>query len=348
MDLYIGGAEHATGHLLYARFFTKVLYDLGHVAVQEPFMKLLNQGMIQATSHFVYRIQGTNQFVSHGKKEPYKTTPLRVDHKLVEQKVLDCEAFKAWRADFQDATFILEDGHYICGQEVEKMSKSKHNAINPDEVVRDHGADTFRLYMMFLGPITQSKPWNTQGIEGVARFLQKVWKLFHSSEEGTFYVRNERPSPDAARAIHSAIKAVQESMERYSLNTAVSSLMICLNKLLALRCSAREVLEAYVRLLGPLAPHLAEELWEKLGHQASVLEGGMPTYDPVQLIRDEVLYPVAINGKRRTTIKVPRESPAEVVEEAALSSPEVKKWTIGKKVEKVVVIPRRMVNLVVR
>ena len=348
VDLYVGGTEHATGHLLYARFFTKVLHDLGYVTIDEPFKKLINQGMIQATSHFVYRIKGTNQFVSHGKKEAYDTTALRVDHKFVEKKVLDLDAFKQWRTDFADATFILEEGQYICGQEIEKMSKSKHNAVNPDDIIADYGADTFRLYMMFLGPITQSKPWNTQGIEGIARFMQKVWKLFHSQTSDTLYVSNDAPSQEAERAIHTAIKNVKNSIERYAFNTAVSSLMICVNSLLETQCTSKRVLEDYVRLLAPFAPHLAEELWERLGHETSILEAPMPTYDPSKLVTQTATYPVAINGKKRAEVTVPTGSTRETIEKEVRANGTIQKWIEDKTIQKVIVIPHKMVNIVLK
>ena len=348
VDLYIGGTEHATGHLLYARFFTKILHDLGYVSIEEPFKQLINQGMIQATSHFVYRIKGTNQFVSHGQKEAYDTTALRVHHQLVHKKVLDLEAFKKWRSDFSDATFILENGQYICGQEIEKMSKSKHNGINPDDVMAQYGADTFRLYMMFLGPLTQSKPWSTQGIEGIARFMQKVWKLFHSQTPDTLYATHEPPSQEAERAIHTAIKHVTHSLERYAFNTAVSALMICANTLLEENCTSKKVLDDYVRLLAPFAPHLGEELWQRLGHTTSILEAPMPRYDPAKLTSSTESYPVAINGKKRAEITVPTASSRETIEKEALAEPSLQKWIADKTIVKVIVIPQRMVNIVVQ
>lgn len=347
VDLYVGGAEHATGHLLYARFFTKVLYDLGLVKVKEPFHKLINQGMIQATSHFVYRIKGTNQYVSYNKKEGYDTTALRVDHKLVKKKVLNVEAFKQWRPDFAKATFILEDGKYICGQEIEKMSKSKHNAVNPDDVIAEYGADTFRLYMMFLGPITQSKPWNTQGIEGTARFMQKVWKLFHNPNND-FYVSEKPPSEAVERAIHTAIKGVRESFERYAFNTAVSNLMICVNTLLELKCNSRSVCEDFIRLLAPLAPHLSEEIWQKLGHTKSILQAPMPDYNPQKLIAQETIYPVAINGKKRVEIAVPPNTTREALEKKVLENTSIQKWLTNKKIVKIIIVPDKMINIVVR
>ncbi|MEM7362162.1 MAG: leucine--tRNA ligase [Bacteroidota bacterium] len=348
VDLYVGGAEHATGHLIYARFFTKVLNDLGYVPIEEPFRKLINQGMILATSHFVYRIKGSQQLVTYHKKEAYDTTPLRVDHSLVEKGVLNCEALKKWRPDFADATFILEeDGTYVCGQEIEKMSKSKHNAINPDDVIARYGADTFRLYMMFLGPITQSKPWDIQGIEGVARFMQKVWKLFHSGKDRRFHTTQEAPEEQAERAIHKGIKGVREGIERYAFNTAVSSLMICVNTLLELQCTSTQVLKTYVQLLAPFAPHLAEELWHQLGYTSSVMEAPMSMFDPKKIVEKEEVYPVAINGKKRAEISVPTGSSREIIEEKVQKHPLIQKWLTGKKIQKIIIVPAKMVNLVI-
>ena len=345
VDLYIGGAEHATGHLLYARFFTQVLYDRGYVPIQEPFQKMINQGMIQATSHFVYRIQGSNQFVTHGKKEDYQTTALRVDHTLVKNKVLNLEAFKKWRKDFENATFILENNEYICGQEIEKMSKSKHNAINIDEVIATYGADSFRLYIMFIGPITQSKPWNTQGIEGIVRFIQRVYQLFHNPA-GDFEVPNGPPSPAAERAVHLAIKNIKESIQRYTFNTAVSSLMICLNTLREVGGYDKTLLTYYLQLLGLFAPHLAEEFWEKLGHKQSILHAPLPDYDPSKIIEKSLTYPIAINGKIRSTIELSLDSNEETIRKKVLSHPGLAKWLQGKKIKRFIVIPKKMINFV--
>ena len=346
VDLYVGGAEHAVGHLLYARFLTMVLYDLGYLPFQEPFKKLVNQGMIQTTSHFVYRIKGTNQFVSYGKKDSHDTTPIRVPYTMVTKKVLDTEAFRQWREGFADATFILEDDAYICGQAIEKMSKSKHNSVNPDEVIQQYGADTLRLYIMFIGPLTQSKPWDTEGIEGVSRFLQKVWKLFHTQDR-THPSYTGDPSLGQEKIIHQAIKEVRNSIERYAFNTAVSHLMIAVNALLKESCVSKALLKDFLRLLAPLAPHIAEELWQHLGEKTSILAAGIPDYNPEKLISEQVTYPVAINGKRRAEITVPVDAPLQVIQQAAVQEKIIQKWLADKRVKKVIVIPKKMVNIVV-
>ena len=346
VDLYIGGSEHATGHLLYARFFTHFLYDRGYVKVKEPFKKLINQGMIQGVSHFVYRVKGTDQFVSYKYKEAYDTTPLRVDYTLIKKGFLDLAGFRRWRKDLADATFILEEGRYRCGQEVEKMSKSKHNAITPDEIIAQYGADVFRLYILFLGPITQSKPWNTEGIEGVARFVRKVWRLFHNEWGEVIPFDEGAASLGALHVIHTAIKQVREGIERYAFNTGVSGLMICVNGLSKLSCRHRGVLEDFLRLLAPFAPHIAEELWEVLGHSECILDGGMPEYDPSQLICREISYPVAIDGKKRTEICMDSERDERYIRQQVLIDPMVKKWMAGRVVKKIIVVPQKMINIV--
>ncbi len=346
VDLYVGGAEHTTGHLLYARFFTKFLYDLGYISIQEPFTKFINQGMIQGISQFVYRIKGTNKFVSYGLKDQYNTIHLHVAIRLVEKGVLDIEAFKKWRKDFSTATFILEEGKYYCGKEVEKMSKSKHNVINPDEVIATYGTDSLRLYLMFLGPLAQAKPWNMQGIEGVSKFLAKVWRLFHH-KQGTFYISEEEATKQERKAIHQAIKHVEEAIVRYSFNTAISGLMICVNTLTALQCHKVEVLKDLVCLLAPFAPHIAEELWALMGKKASVSKADFPSYDPTYLATSTIVYPIAINGKVRAKLRLSTTATKKEVELTALASVELQKWLQGITPKKVIVVPKRIVNIVI-
>lgn len=345
VDLYIGGSEHATGHLIYARFITKFLHDRGFINLQEPFTKLLNQGMIQGVSHFVYRIKGTNQFVSHGLKHQYNTTTLYVDINLVKKGILDIVLFKKWRKDFASATFILENGQYVCGQEIEKMSKSKHNTIQPNQIIDTYGADTLRLYLMFLGPITQSKPWNTQGIEGVFRFLQKVWKLFHT-DQGNFFITDQKPNQKALKALHQAIKQVNESISRYAFNTAISSMMICVNTLTSLTCTKREVLQDLLRLLAPFAPHIAEELWTLMGNEKSILLAGYPTHNPEYLATSELTYPIAINGKVRAQLNLPSSATKQALEQAALQCNSIQKWLQGATPKKVIIVQNKMINIV--
>ncbi|MHB9148053.1 MAG: leucine--tRNA ligase [Candidatus Amoebophilus sp.] len=345
VDLYLGGAEHATGHLLYARFWTQFLYDLGYVNIQEPFQELIHQGMIQGKSSFVYRIKGTNQFVSYNLRHAYETTAMHVDIHLVKNNILDLERFKNWRPDLQTATFVLENGQYICGSEVEKMSKSKYNTVNPDTVVEQYGADTLRLYTMFLGPIEQAKPWDMHGIEGVFRFLVKVRRLFYP-EKGAI-ITNEVPPKEMQKAIHKAIKKVEEDINRYAFNTAVSNLMICVNELTALKCNNRAVLTNLVLILAPFAPHLAEELWEILGHQHSIAQAPFPTYKEIYLQEETYEYPIAINGKVRAKINFPIETPQGQIEEQVLTHESIQKWIQGQQIKKVIVISSKMVNIVI-
>ena len=343
VDLYIGGAEHATGHLLYARFWMHFLYDLGHVSVQEPFQKLINQGMIQGQSCFVYRIKGTQQWVSHGLSKQYDTVPMHVSIDLVKDGVLDTEAFKQWRPEFQTATFILEDGQYRCGSEVEKMSKSKHNVVNPDPIIDQYGADTLRLYTLFLGPLEQAKPWDTRGIEGVFRFLHKLWQLFHPAQGLT-----TAPPPAAAlKVLHKTIKKVQDAMERYALNTAVSAFMICVNELTALSCCHQAVLQALVVLLAPFAPHMAEALWQHLGHTSSVAHAPCPRWDAQYLQEDTFEYPITVNGKVRARLALALDAPHAMIEQQVLAAASIQPWLQGKPVKKVIIVPQRIVNVVV-
>lgn len=345
VDLYLGGAEHATGHLLYARFWTQFLYDLGYVNIEEPFQELIHQGMIQGKSSFVYRIKGTNQFVSYNLRHAYETTAMHVDIHLVKNNILDLERFKNWRPDLQTATFVLENGQYICGSEVEKMSKSKYNTVNPDTVVEQYGADTLRLYTMFLGPIEQAKPWDMHGIEGVFRFLVKVWRLFYL-EKGAI-ITNEVPTKEVQKAIHKAIKKVEEDIKRYAFNTAVSNLMICVNELTALKCNNRAALTNLVLILAPFAPHLAEELWEILGHQHSIAQAPFPTYEEIYLQEETYEYPIAINGKVRAKINFPVDMPQGQIEEQVLTHESIQKWIQGQQIKRVIVISSKMVNIVI-
>ncbi|WP_456459347.1 leucine--tRNA ligase [Reichenbachiella sp.] len=346
VDLYIGGTEHATGHLLYSRFWNKFLCDRGFAKEEEPFKKLVNQGMIQGRSNFVYRIKGTNQFVSLTLKEQYETSPMHVDVSLVDNDILDTEAFKAWRPDLKDAEFILEDGKYICGYEVEKMSKSKYNVVNPDDIIEKYGADTLRMYEMFLGPLEQFKPWNTHGIDGVYKFLRKFWRLFHQNEEN-FSVSDDKPSAEEQKIIHRTIKKVEEDINNLSLNTSVSTLMIAVNELTTLKCNKREVLEKLTIALSPFAPHLAEELWEQLGHAGGVSVAQFPAFDESFLTESTHEYPISINGKVRAKIAFAIDKPKEEIEAEVLAHEAVVKWTEGKPPKKVIIVPKRIINVVV-
>ena len=343
VDLYVGGSEHATGHLIYSRFWNKFLYDLGIVVEKEPFKKLVNQGMIQGRSNFVYRIKGTNTFVSHGLKDEYDTTPIRVDINIVHNDVLDTEAFKAWRPDFRDAEFILEDGKYVCGWAVEKMSKSMFNVVNPDDIVERYGADTLRLYEMFLGPIEQSKPWDTSGIDGVNRFLKKLWGFYTKVDK-----ENRREmTPEEKKSVNKLIKKVSQDIENFSFNTAISAFMIALNELTAQKSDSAEALELIVRVLAPFAPHISEEIWHALGHEGSVVDAEWPTWDESTLKESVVKYPVSFNGKMRFTVEVPPDSSKEEVEKAALTHEGAAKWLEGKTPKRVIVVPGKIVNIVV-
>ena len=346
VDLYVGGAEHATGHLLYARFWNQFLFDIGLAPVPEPFKKLVNQGMILGQSRFVYRINGTSTFVSHGLRNHYTTTALHVDVSIVAGDALDTAAFKNWRAEYADADFILENGQYITGMEVEKMSKSKWNVVNPDSIIAQYGADTLRVYEMFLGPLEQSKPWDTKGIEGAHRFLNKAWRLFLDEQNQS--LANDAPaSPDALRVLHACIKKVEADIERLSFNTAVSAYMICINELTRLDCHARAILDPLARLLAPFAPHFAEEVWAALGHKESITTAPFPKADERYLQEDTFEYPVSINGKMRLKASLSLALDAKAVEAAVLALPEVQHYLDGKPIKKAVVVPGRIVNLVV-
>jgi leucyl-tRNA synthetase len=345
VDLYIGGAEHATGHLLYSRFWCKALKDLGYVEADEPFKKLINQGMIQGMSKFVYRINGTQKFVSHGLRKQYEVSPIHVDVSLVDNDVLDIERFKKWRDDFAGAEFILEDGKYVTGTEVEKMSKSKYNVVNPDDIVNNYGADTLRMYEMFLGPLEQSKPWNTNGIDGVFKFLRKFWNLSHDST-GNFNVSDAEPSQEELKALHKTIKKIEYDIEHFSFNTSVSELMICVNELGALKCNKRAIIEPLVIALSPFAPHIAEELWEKLGHSDTIQKATFPQYNEAYLKKSSFEYPISINGKVRTKMEFALDMPKEDIEKLVIASDFVLKYTEGKAPKKVIIVPGKIVNVV--
>ena len=344
VDLYIGGTEHATGHLIYSRFWNKFLFDLGIVCEEEPFKKLINQGMIQGRSNFVYRINGTNTFVSYNLKKDYEVTPIHVDVNIVSNDVLDVEAFKQWRPEYNDAEFVLEDGKYICGWAVEKMSKSMFNVVNPDMIVEKYGADTLRLYEMFLGPIEQSKPWDTNGIDGVHRFLKKLWSLFFGND--SLKVTDGEPTPAELKAIHKLIKKVTYDIEHFSYNTSISAFMICVNELTSLKCSKKAVLEPLVVLLAPFAPHIAEELWHQLGHETTVCDAEWPAYNEEYLVEQSVSYVISFNGKARYNLQLPVGISKEEAEKAALENELSQKWMEGKTVRKVIVVPGKIVNIV--
>ena len=345
VDLYIGGSEHATGHLIYSRFWNKFLYDLGLICEDEPFRKLINQGMIQGRSNFVYRIKDTNTFVSHGLKNNYDTTPIHVDVNIVSNDILDLDAFRAWRPEFATAEFVLEDGKYVCGYAVEKMSKSMFNVVNPDDIVERYGADTLRLYEMFLGPLEQSKPWDTNGIDGVNRFIKKLWSLFYKGE--TLLVDDSEPTRDNLKSLHKLIKKVTSDIESFSFNTSVAAFMICVNELSSQKCRSRAVLADLLVVLAPFAPHVAEELWHSaIGRETTVCDAQWPAFNEDYLKEDSVTMAVSFNGKARYNITVPAGLPAAEVEAMALSAEGAAKWTDGKTVKKVIVVPGKIVNIV--
>ena len=345
VDLYVGGAEHAVGHLLYSRFWTKFLYDLGYISFDEPFKKLINQGMIQGRSNFVYRVKNSNQFVSFGKRKEYDTVRLHVDINLVKDDILDIENFKKWRPEFAEATFVLEDGRYVCGSEVEKMSKSKFNVQTPDLVCDEYGADALRLYEMFLGPLTDSKPWNTSGISGVTGFLKKLWRLFHN--ENSVFISSDAPSEDELKVLHRTIQKVESDILRFSFNTVVSNLMIAVNELTALKCNNASVLKDLTILLSPYAPHMAEELWSKLGMEGSVSNQSFPAVDEQFLVEDSFTYPVSFNGKMRFKIDLPSSLSKEEIETEVLAHGKTSTYLNGQDPKKVIVVPKRIINIVV-
>ena len=342
VDLYVGGIEHATGHLMYSRFWNMFLYDLGFVCESEPFRKLVNQGMIQGRSNFVYRIVGTNKYVSLGLKERYETQEIHVDVNIVHNDQLDLEAFRAWQPEFADAEFILEEGKYICGWAIEKMSKSMFNVVNPDYIVEQYGADTLRMYEMFLGPLEQSKPWDTNGIDGVHKFLRRFWRLFHAGD--TLAMTDEAPSPKELKTLHKTIKKVREDIENFSFNTSVAAFMICLNELG--ECRKRAILEPLVALLSPFAPHIAEELWERLGHETSVCDAPYPVCDERYLVEQSFEYPVMINGKLRFKQEYDLSKPADEITADIVAQPAAQKWLDGKAPKKVIVVKGKIINIV--
>lgn len=344
VDLYIGGTEHATGHLIYSRFWNKFLYDINVACEDEPFKKLINQGMIQGRSSFVYRINGTNKFVSLNLKDQYDTTPIHVDVNIVDNDILDVDKFKTWRPDYANAEFILEDDKYICGYGVEKMSKSLHNVVNPDDIVEKYGADTLRLYEMFLGPLELSKPWDTNGIDGVHRFLRKLWTLFYKGDE--FVVVDEAPTKDEFKALHKLIKKISFDIENFSFNTSVSASMICVNELTSLKCNKKAILNDLVILLAPFAPHIAEELWHSLGNSTTVCDAKWPTYNEDYLVESVINYTISFNGKARFTIEFAADTANDEIEKTVLAHSNSAKWLEGKTPKKVIIVPKKIVNIV--
>lgn len=347
VDLYIGGSEHATGHLIYSRFWDKFLFDLGISCKDEPFQKLVNQGMIQGRSNFVYRIKDTNTFVSLGLKDQYDTTPIHVDVNIVQNDVLDVEAFKQWRPEYSTAEFVLEDGKYVCGWAIEKMSKSMYNVVNPDMIVEKYGADTLRLYEMFLGPINQSKPWDSNGIDGCFRFLRKVWNIFYP-KNGDWAVTDDAPTKENLKTLHKLIKKVSEDIEVFSYNTSIPAFMIAVGELAQQKCTSREVLQQVVVLLAPFAPHIAEELWHTLGNSTTVCDAQWPQYDEQYLKEDSQTLSISFNGKTRFTLEFPADASKEYIQETTLASEQAQKYLEGKQVVKVIVVPGRIVNIVIK
>ncbi len=350
VDLYLGGAEHATGHLLYVRFWTKFLFDRGFIHVEEPAKKLMNQGMIQGRSNFVYRIKDSNKFASYGLIKNFETTALHVDVNIVENDILDIEAFRKWREEFKNAEFILEDGIYICGNEVEKMSKSKWNVVSPDDMIEKYGADCLRLYEMFLGPLELAKPWNTNGITGTSGFIRKLWKLYfklNDARELIYSVSDDAPTKEELKILHKTIKKVAEDVERFSFNTSVSTFMICVNELTELKCNKRSILEPLAIIISPYTPHIAEELWQLLGNKESVTKAVFPEFKKEYLVESEFLYPVSLNGKTKFNLEFPLSLTKEEVAQEVLNADEVKKLLQGQLPKKVIVVHGRIVNIVV-
>ena len=345
VDVYIGGSEHAVAHLLYSRLWVKILHDLGHLNFDEPFKKLINQGKITGDSRFVYRVRGTNKYVSAGLIDQFETDQLHVDVSLADGLELNLEGFRKSRPDYLQAEFILEDGKYICGSAIEKMSKSKYNVVNPDDIINNYGADTLRMYEMFLGPLEQSKPWSTNGIDGVYKFLRRFWNLFHDGT-GTFMVSDDSPTPDEFRVLHKTIRKIEHDMENYSFNTSVSEFMICANELTGLKCNKRQVLEPLVIALSPFAPHVCEELWSLLGYSETILKALYPVYDEKYLRVSSHAYPISINGKMRATMEFSLDMPIADIEKSVLASEIVQKWTEGKTPKKVIIVQGKIVNIV--
>lgn len=353
VDLYVGGTEHATGHLIYSRFWNKFLFDLGVSCQEEPFKKLVNQGMIQGRSNFVYRVNSDDHskkplFVSLGLKDKYDVTPIHVDVNIVHGDVLDTEAFKAWRPEYNDAEFILEDGKYVCGWAIEKMSKSMFNVVNPDMIVDKYGADTLRLYEMFLGPVEQSKPWDTNGIDGCHRFLKKFWALFYDQRTGEFLPDDSEPTPEQYKSVHKLIKKVTQDIEQFSYNTSISAFMICVNELHQLKCRNKALLTDVVALIAPFAPHIAEELWHALGNNVSIFDACWPKYNEKYLVESTVQMGIAFNGKRRFEMQFAADADNAAIEKAVMADPKTAKYIEGKQIVKVIIVPKRMVNVVVK
>jgi leucyl-tRNA synthetase len=346
VDLYMGGAEHATGHLIYSRFWNKFLFDLGIAVKDEPFQKLINQGMIQGRSNFVYRVSGSNKFVSFNLRKDYDVQAIHVDVNIVHHDILDVDAFIQWQPQFAGAEFILEDGKYICGWEVEKMSKSKYNVQNPDDLIEKYGADTLRLYEMFLGPLEQSKPWDTNGIEGVFRFIRKLWRLFHDMDNNLL-INDNPPTAAELKILHKTIKKVQDDIERFSFNTAVSNFMICVNELSELKCNNRSILSEFTVLISSYAPHIAEELWSLLGNTESVTKADFPVYNESYTVENTFEYPVSFNGKMRFKLELSLDMAVPEIEKAVIAAPESAKWLEGKEPRKVIVVAGKIVNVVV-
>jgi leucyl-tRNA synthetase len=346
VDLYIGGTEHATGHLLYSRFWNMFLYDKGYISHEEPFKKLVNQGMIQGRSSIAYKLKEENRFVSAGLKKDQDVIELHVDVNIVHNEVLDITAFKKWMPEYKDAEFELEDGKYICGYAVEKMSKRWYNVVNPDDVIEKFGADTLRMYEMFLGPIELSKPWNTHGIDGVAKFLRRLWSLFYDMD-GNFLVTDEKPKAEEYKALHKTIRKVEQDIENLSFNTSVSEFMICVNSLTQLKCHKKDILEQLLIVLSPFAPHISEELWRSLGNSKSIIYASYPVFNAGFIQEDEYEFPVMINGKMRTKIKFPLDKDPKEIEAEVLENEIVKKWLEGKAPKKVIVVPKKIVSVVV-
>ena len=346
VDLYVGGTEHATGHLIYSRFWNKFLYDMDVSVMEEPFQKLVNQGMIQGRSNFVYRIKDTNTFVSLNLKDQYEVTPIHVDVNIVSNDILDLEAFKAWRPEYKTAEFILEDGKYVCGWAVEKMSKSMFNVVNPDMIVEKYGADTLRMYEMFLGPVEQSKPWDTNGIDGVHRFIRKFWSLFYSRTD-EYLVTDEPATKEELKSLHKLIKKVTGDIEQFSYNTSISAFMICVNELFNLKCSKKEILEQLVITLAPFAPHVCEELWDVLGHETSVCDAQWPAYNEEYLKENTVNYTISFNGKARFNMEFAADEASDVIQAAVLADERSQKWIDGKTPKKIIVVPKKIVNVVI-
>lgn len=353
VDLYVGGTEHATGHLIYSRFWNKFLFDLGVSCQEEPYKKLVNQGMIQGRSNFVYRVNSDDHskkplFVSLGLKDQYDVTPIHVDVNIVHGDVLDTEAFKAWRPEYNDAEFILEDGKYVCGWAIEKMSKSMFNVVNPDMIVDKYGADTLRLYEMFLGPVEQSKPWDTNGIDGCHRFLKKFWALFYDQRTGEFLPDQSEPTPEQYKSVHKLIKKVTQDIEQFSYNTSISAFMICVNELHQLKCHNQALLTDVVGLIAPFAPHIAEELWHALGNSGSIFDACWPEYNEKYLVESTVQMGIAFNGKRRFEMQFAADADNAAIEQAVMADQRTAKYIDGKQIVKVIIVPKRMVNVVVK